>query len=128
MYLLSSPANANHLLQRIANSMPSAATSMSSFSHDARLACRRMALLCRLVARGTNGVGAHHALTESLRDSFKGAGKPEPLKRNLAGWWSRRIIVEHQLVYRCVARAASGAGDAVVQVSLLVGGSHNDIG
>jgi len=46
-------------------------------------------------------------ITETLRDPFKGTGKPEPLKRNLAGWWSRRITGEHRLVYR-----VRGAGDA----------------
>ena len=34
------------------------------------------------------------------RDSFKGIGKPEPLKGNLSGWWSRRIDIEHRLVYK----------------------------
>jgi len=34
------------------------------------------------------------------RDPFKGLGKPEPLKHNLAGWCSRRITLEHRLVYR----------------------------
>lgn len=37
---------------------------------------------------------------ECLRHPFSGTGKPEPLKRNLAGWWSRRIDREHRLVYR----------------------------
>jgi toxin YoeB len=37
---------------------------------------------------------------EIKRDPFKGAGKPEPLKGNLAGYWSRRITNEHRLVYR----------------------------
>ena len=37
---------------------------------------------------------------ECLRDPFPGTGKPEPLKRNLTGWWSRRITGEHRLVYR----------------------------
>lgn len=31
---------------------------------------------------------------------FKGSGKPEPLKANLSGWWSRRISDEHRLVYK----------------------------
>ncbi len=31
---------------------------------------------------------------------FKGSGKPEPLKHDLAGLWSRRIDREHRLVYR----------------------------
>lgn len=34
------------------------------------------------------------------RDPFEGVGKPEPLKGNLSGWWSRRIDTEHRLVYR----------------------------
>ncbi len=34
------------------------------------------------------------------RDPFRGLGKPEPLRGNLAGWWSRRITGEHRLVYR----------------------------
>lgn len=35
-----------------------------------------------------------------LRDPFQGPGKPEPLKYQLAGCWSRRIAQEHRLVYR----------------------------
>ena len=35
-----------------------------------------------------------------LRSPFKGIGKPEPLKGNLAGCWSRRINEEHRLVYK----------------------------
>jgi toxin YoeB len=34
------------------------------------------------------------------RDPFKGLGKPEPLKGNLKGCWSRRINLEHRLVYQ----------------------------
>ena len=34
------------------------------------------------------------------RDPFKGIGKPEPLKGNWAGYWSRRIDQEHRLVYK----------------------------
>ena len=33
------------------------------------------------------------------RDPFKGLGKPEPLKYDFAGCWSRRIDKEHRLVY-----------------------------
>ncbi len=33
------------------------------------------------------------------RDPFEGIGKPEPLKFDLAGFWSRRIDSEHRLVY-----------------------------
>ena len=31
---------------------------------------------------------------------FKGTGKPEPLKGDLTGWWSRRISQEDRMVYR----------------------------
>jgi len=34
-----------------------------------------------------------------LRTPFKGIGKPEPLKGNFAGYWSRRITDEHRLLY-----------------------------
>jgi toxin YoeB len=34
------------------------------------------------------------------RDPFSGIGKPEPLKHQLAGCWSRRINDRHRLVYR----------------------------
>ncbi|AFY18094.1 MULTISPECIES: Txe/YoeB family addiction module toxin [Pseudomonas] len=33
------------------------------------------------------------------REPFDGLGKPEPLKHNLSGFWSRRITAEHRLVY-----------------------------
>jgi toxin YoeB len=36
------------------------------------------------------------------RSPFKGLGKPEPLRGRLSGWWSRRITLEHRLVYRVV--------------------------
>lgn len=35
-----------------------------------------------------------------IADPFKGLGKPEPLRHELAGFWSRRIDHEHRLVYR----------------------------
>ncbi|VXD20954.1 Txe/YoeB family addiction module toxin [Marinoscillum sp. 108] len=34
------------------------------------------------------------------RTPFDGIGKPEPLRYDLAGHWSRRIDLEHRLVYR----------------------------
>ncbi len=34
------------------------------------------------------------------RAPFKGLGKPEPLKHDLSGFWSRRINQEHRLVYK----------------------------
>ena len=44
-----------------------------------------------------------------LRDPFQGIGKPEPLRGDLSGWWSRRITQEHRLVYR--------AADGVLQIA-----------
>jgi toxin YoeB len=38
-------------------------------------------------------------IEECRRNPFKGTGKPEPLKGNLTGYWSRRITREHRLVY-----------------------------
>ena len=34
------------------------------------------------------------------RNGYEGIGKPEPLKYELQGFWSRRIDDEHRLVYR----------------------------
>jgi toxin YoeB len=39
-------------------------------------------------------------IKELERTPFEGSGKPEPLKHNLSGWWSRRINLEHRLVYK----------------------------
>ncbi|MHB8893748.1 MAG: Txe/YoeB family addiction module toxin [Candidatus Geothermincolia bacterium] len=39
-------------------------------------------------------------IREIVRDPFAGAGKPEPLKHGLSGYWSRRINDEHRIVYR----------------------------
>lgn len=39
-------------------------------------------------------------INESARDPFTGIGKPEPLRHELKGWWSRRLSDEHRLVYR----------------------------
>ena len=33
------------------------------------------------------------------RNTFEGIGKPEPLKENLRGWWSRRIDDTNRIVY-----------------------------
>ena len=39
-------------------------------------------------------------IEDARRTPHKGLGKPEPLKGDLGGWWSRRITGEHRLVYR----------------------------
>jgi toxin YoeB len=41
----------------------------------------------------------HMVIRDIQRDPFNGIGKPEPLKHNLSGYWSRRLTDEHRLVY-----------------------------
>jgi toxin YoeB len=42
-------------------------------------------------------------IKEAARAPFEGIGKPEPLKGELGGHWSRRITHEHRLVYTTTA-------------------------
>ena len=42
-------------------------------------------------------------IKETQRTPFEGIGKPEPLKHDLSGYWSRRINDEHRFVYRVEA-------------------------
>ena len=44
-------------------------------------------------------------IKDARRNPFQGLGKPETLKGELAGWWSRRITSEHRLVYRVEGKA-----------------------
>ena len=39
-------------------------------------------------------------IKDIMRDYYHGLGKPEPLKGNLSGWWSRRIDEGNRIVYR----------------------------
>ena len=39
-------------------------------------------------------------IREIVRDPFAGIGKPEPLKFDFSGYWSRRIDDEHRIVYK----------------------------
>lgn len=39
-------------------------------------------------------------IASAIRTPSKGIGKPERLKGNLSGYWSRRITDEHRLVYK----------------------------
>ncbi len=43
-----------------------------------------------------------YTIGKLARHPFEGVGKPEPLKFNYAGFWSRRIDEEHRLIYRVV--------------------------
>lgn len=49
-------------------------------------------------------------ITDTLRQPYQGLGKPEPLKHELQGYWSRRITEEHRLVYTI-------EGDALVIIA-----------
>ena len=44
-------------------------------------------------------------MREIMRSPFEGIGKPEPLRGDLSGYWSRRINDEHRLVYTVKAGA-----------------------
>lgn len=44
-------------------------------------------------------------IDETQRNPFGGIGKPEPLKSDLSGCWSKRINDEHRLIYRVTADA-----------------------
>ncbi|MFD6681505.1 Txe/YoeB family addiction module toxin [Micromonospora parva] len=39
-------------------------------------------------------------IADVMRNEYEGIGKPEPLRGDLSGFWSRRIDREHRLVYR----------------------------
>ena len=43
-------------------------------------------------------------IEDARRRPFIGLGKPEPLKGDLAGWWSRRITGDHRMVYRVAGK------------------------
>ena len=49
-------------------------------------------------------------IKETRRTPFEGKGKPEPLRHNLAGFWSRRITAEHRFVYSVTDEALLIAG------------------
>ena len=48
-------------------------------------------------------------IKECTRTPFTGTGKPEPLRGDLKGWWSRRITLADRLVYRVTGAAGSQA-------------------
>lgn len=41
----------------------------------------------------------NNLITDTNRSPFEGIGKPEPLKENLSGFWSRRVDESNRLVY-----------------------------
>ncbi|MBX3570188.1 MAG: Txe/YoeB family addiction module toxin [Rhizobiaceae bacterium] len=48
-------------------------------------------------------------LREARRHPFTGLGKPEPLRNEMAGWWSRRITQEDRLIYRVTGKGEAQA-------------------
>ena len=56
-------------------------------------------------------------IKDILRSPYQGIGKPEPLRGNLSGWWSRRIDETNRLIYRIhnsqikIAQCRSHYGD-----------------
>jgi toxin YoeB len=61
----------------------------------------------------------HRRLNELIEDvrrhPFAGLGKPEALKGDLSGWWSRRITGEHRLVYRVQGRRDDDQRGEIIQ-------------
>jgi toxin YoeB len=50
-----------------------------------------------------------------VENPFQGLGKPEPLKHNLKGFWSRRITQEHRLVYKVSGRKGVNQTCTIIQ-------------
>ena len=48
-------------------------------------------------------------IRDMCRSPFQGIGKPEPLRNDMSGWWSRRINQEHRIVYRVTGSGAAQA-------------------
>lgn len=51
-------------------------------------------------------------IKECTRTPFTGSGKPEPLKNELKGWWSRRLTIEDRFVYRVSGKP----GDQILEI------------
>lgn len=42
----------------------------------------------------------YNVLENTCETPFEGVGQPEPLKSNYSGYWSRRINLEHRIIYK----------------------------
>ncbi|QYA11061.1 MULTISPECIES: Txe/YoeB family addiction module toxin [unclassified Rhizobium] len=58
-------------------------------------------------------VRINELLRDALRHPFEGLGKPEALRNQLKGQWSRRITQEHRLIYK-----VEGEGDRQILIVL----------
>jgi len=54
-------------------------------------------------------------IAEIRKSPFKGTGKPEPLKHDLQGYWSRRINGEHRIVYRVDGKKGADQKCTIIQ-------------
>jgi toxin YoeB len=69
-------------------------------SEESPLRLRRLDFLYWLASDRKAARRITRLIGEIEHDPFGGIGKPEPLKGELSGYWSRRIDDEHRLVYR----------------------------
>lgn len=69
----------------------------------------------------TGNIAIQKKITELIaaiqEDPYRGIGKPEPLKHNLSGSWSRRINGEHRIVYQIFDEGL----DSVLEIQALKG-------
>ena len=54
-------------------------------------------------------------LKDIKRSPFNGLGKPEPLKYDLKGFWSRRVTAEHRLVYKVEGKKGANQKCFIIQ-------------
>lgn len=54
-------------------------------------------------------------IKEIKQNPFKGTGKPEPLRYDLQGYWSRRITGEHRLVYKVDGKKGENQTCTIIQ-------------
>lgn len=54
-------------------------------------------------------------LKDIRKNPFHGIGKPEPLKYDLKGYWSRRITGEHRLIYKMEERKGDNQKCTIIQ-------------
>jgi toxin YoeB len=62
----------------------------------------------------------NNLIADIRKNPFKGLGKPEPLKENWSRWWSRRINLEHRLVYRVLHMEKPQKGQAKKEMFCII--------
>ncbi len=72
--------------------------------------------LCYWVESDPDKIKKIKELIKSIKQSpYKGIGKPEPLRHEFKGCWSRRISREHRLVYRMEGKRGRGQKCVILQ-------------